>query len=251
MRNLINIINEAEVKPGERKNISFNVNRLDKMLKKLTAYKKNAQAMSGMDIPDSAKAELESVISKVNDIATVASVYNPLSIYVRLPNNWSSVETKKHDLEKLDTKQAAYQPGDKAIIVASDYYNSNDYGKMVVITKVYKNKVIASKVTKTGKVSKISEEYPKNDIIPANSQIAMKLFPKLITNVQPNSTPTQKPNVYADIIAKLQPKIKTGALTYNDIDSVAQNLDYDPDKLIAMLKQQGIKVNPISLPGNI
>lgn len=189
------------------------------------------------------------LVRSKNKIATVASVYNPLSIYVRFPNSWSSVETKKHDIEKIDTSKFTYAPGDKAIVITSDYYGSSDYGKMIVVTKATKTKVIGSKITKTGKVSKISEEYPVNVIIPANSQLAMTLFPKLATpaNVE---QPAQQPDVHADIIAKLEPKIKTGSVTYADIDFVAQNLDYDPDTLIAMLEKQGVKVNPLNTTGS-
>lgn len=186
------------------------------------------------------------LIKSTGKIGKVTGSYGPADINVQVGNSWGADHHKKHNLEKIDTSSFSYAPGDKVIIIKPNNYYETMYGKIGVIKKALKKKVTLNTLTKTGKVSKSEYEMPTTYVVPLNSEIAQKLFPKIATS----APATKESDVYADILAALQPKIKSGLVTYADIDHVAQNLDYDPDKLIAMIQQQGVEVKPLDIPGN-
>ena len=186
-------------------------------------------------------------IKSAGKIGKVTSAYGPTDIYVQVGNEWGSTQHKKHNVEKIDTSSYSYAPGDKVIIIKPNNYYETTYGKVGVIKKALKKQVTFNLLTKTGKLSKNEYEMPTSYVVPANSELAHRIFPKLAVP----STTTNTPDVYNQILTALQPKIKSKVVTYADIDHVAQNLDYDPDKLIAMIKQQGVEVKPLDMPGNI
>lgn len=186
------------------------------------------------------------LIKSTGKIGKVTGSYGPADINVQVGNSWGADHHKKHNLEKIDTSSFSYAPGDKVIIIKPNNYYETMYGKIGFIKKALKKKVTLNTLTKTGKVSKSEYEMPTTYVVPLNSEITQKLFPKIATS----APATKESDVYVDILAALQPKIKSGLVTYADIDHVAQNLDYNPDKLIAMIKQQGVEVKPLDIPGN-
>lgn len=56
---------EGEVKPGDIKQISLSLNRLDKLKANLAAYKKQVNELGKMKVPDTAKQTLQELIKKI------------------------------------------------------------------------------------------------------------------------------------------------------------------------------------------
>lgn len=199
------------------------------------------------DLPSASDLVL---INSTGDLAMVSSVYGPHSIYVSLGkgNNFSTTKVKKHDITKVDVPQYTYQANDKVVLIKPNTYYSKTYGKLAVINKVYKHKVIVNLLTKTGKPS-TSMELLKKDILPANSDLARKIFPKIATPSEVTSTDGK-----LDLVVKeLQPKIKKGVVTYPDIDLALNKhlesvTDNDINQLIDILRKQGVNVKPLNLP---
>jgi len=189
------------------------------------------------------------MINSTGDLATVSSVYNPHSIYVNLGkgNNFSTTRVKKHDITKINIPEVNYQANDKVILIKPNSYYTKTYGKLAVINKVYKHKVIVNLLTKTGKPS-TSMELTKKDILPIDSDLARRIFPNIAAGVTPPID-----NRLASVVKELQPKIQQGMVTYPDIDlAISKHLgsatDNDIDQLINILGKQGVTVKPLNIP---
>jgi len=72
-------INEAPVKPGERKDISFKLTKLDKVQSKLDAYKRSLSNMTGSALPPELQEEMDALQEKLgNEIKKVQSAYDQM-----------------------------------------------------------------------------------------------------------------------------------------------------------------------------
>lgn len=70
-------LNEAPVKPGERKEISFKLKKLDKMYSNLEAYKRSLYNMVGSTLPPELQGDLEALQEKLgNEIKKVQAAYD-------------------------------------------------------------------------------------------------------------------------------------------------------------------------------
>lgn len=70
-------LNEAPVKPGERKEISFKLKKLDKMSSNLEAYKRSLYNMAGSTLPPELQGDLEALQEKLgNEIKKVQAAYD-------------------------------------------------------------------------------------------------------------------------------------------------------------------------------
>lgn len=82
MRDLIDKINvllEAPVNPGERKEISFKLKKLDAIKKNLDNYRSSLYSMETMSLPDSVKADIEAAKAKLEtEIDKVSGAYNEM-----------------------------------------------------------------------------------------------------------------------------------------------------------------------------
>jgi len=59
-------LDEAPVKPGERKGISFKLKKLEKLSNQLDKYKSSLHSMKYMDLPPALKAEMKQIEDKLN-----------------------------------------------------------------------------------------------------------------------------------------------------------------------------------------
>jgi transcription antitermination factor NusG len=72
-------INEAPVRPGERKDISFKLTKLDKVQSKLDAYKRSLSNMTGSALPPELQEEMDALQEKLgNEIKKVQSAYDQM-----------------------------------------------------------------------------------------------------------------------------------------------------------------------------
>lgn len=72
-------LSEAPVKPGERKEISFKLNKLDKMQSKLDAYKRSLYNMAGSALPPELQNDMDALQEKLgNEIKKVQASYDQM-----------------------------------------------------------------------------------------------------------------------------------------------------------------------------
>lgn len=114
-------LNEAPVKPGERKEISFKLKKLEKMSSNLDAYKRSLYNMAGSTLPPELQKDMDALQEKLgNEISKVQAAYD--QVYEK------SIAASGRPI-KMDNVFKAIAKNCKQIIKVYKELNRNNFNK--------------------------------------------------------------------------------------------------------------------------
>ncbi len=114
-------LNEAPVKPGERKEISFKLKKLEKMSSNLDAYKRSLYNMAGSALPPELQKDMDALQEKLgNEISKVQAAYD--QVYEK------SIAASGRPI-KMDNVFKAIAKNCKQIIKVYKELNRNNFNK--------------------------------------------------------------------------------------------------------------------------